>query len=88
VPFRRRSPGWVREMSDTEVHAIAWRFMHERQEADLSRAQEWLFDACISELEHRRRTAPHVLQRCSCELCFDWSTVDLGTEAPPLGGND
>ncbi len=67
---RRRSPGWVREMSDRELHQIGFRFAHERQEVDLSDAQEWLWDAIISELEYRRRRARPAYTACACELCF------------------
>lgn len=67
---RRRSPGWVRAMSDRELHQIGFRFQHQRQEQDLSRQQEWLFDAVVSELEYRRRHARPTWSACSCELCF------------------
>jgi len=66
-------------MSDREVHAVAFRFQHERQEADLSAPQEWLYDALLSELAYRRRTARWPERRCSCELC--WGPFD---SEPPL----
>lgn len=66
---RRRSPGWVRALTDREVHAMAFRFSRDRQSVDLSAAQEWLWDRLISELEYRRRTTRPGWQRCSCELC-------------------
>ena len=66
---RRRSPGWVRALSDRDVHAIAGRFARQRVSADLTERQEWLWDACISELEYRRRTTRPLWRSCSCYLC-------------------
>jgi hypothetical protein len=48
------------------------RFHHDRQVMDLSEAQEWLYDAIVDELGHRRQRA---LERreakpCVCWLCF------------------
>jgi len=40
-----------------------------RQEADLSPAQEWLFDAIVAELEFRRRRCRPIWTSCSCWLC-------------------
>lgn len=37
---------------------------------DLTGRQEWLWDACISELEYRQRREVNAGQRCSCELCI------------------
>jgi hypothetical protein len=37
--------------------------------ADLSDAQDWLFQLCCTELEARSR-ADSPGQRCVCELCF------------------
>jgi hypothetical protein len=85
-PARRRSPQWVRDMADRELHAVAFRLQHERKEAGLSDAQEWLFDALISELEFRRRRALWPDRKCSCELCIGPFEFDLPPEAPPLGG--
>lgn len=67
---RRRSPQWVRDLDSRVIHSIAWRFNQERVSADLTEAQEWLWSALISELEYRNRSALHVFQRCSCELCI------------------
>jgi len=67
---RRRSPAWVRAMSSNELHGIAGSFARERQSADLSDAQEWLWDAVISELEYRRRQARPTWSACSCWFCF------------------
>jgi len=68
--LRRRSPSFVRQWTDRELHAVGARFNHERRTEDLSRSQEWLFDAIISELEHRRRRARPAWTACSCVLCF------------------
>jgi hypothetical protein len=72
---RRRSPSWVREMSDREVHSIAFRLNYQRQQEDLSGPQEWLYDALVSELAYRRRRARWPERRCSCELC--WGPFDF-----------
>jgi len=67
---RRRSPGWLRQCESREIHGIAFHLNLERQQDVLSNAQEWLFDACISELEYRRDRARWPDRRCSCELCL------------------
>lgn len=67
---RRRSPAWVRALSLRELHAIAMRFDRDRQGQDLTEAQEWLYDALVSELEYRRRQARPTWSACSCWLCF------------------
>lgn len=67
---RRRSPGWIRAYSSTSLHGLALRLMNLRTSEDLSDAQEWLWDAVISELEYRRRRARGSLQACSCMLCI------------------
>lgn len=69
---RRRSPLWVRELSDRACHGIAMKLRVESQALDLSPQQEWLWEALISELEYRRRVA---MRRrfgspCTCELCL------------------
>lgn len=69
-PERRRSPQWVRQMTDRELHQIGFRFNFERQSADLTERQEWLWDAVVSELEYRRRTTRPTWKACACELCF------------------
>jgi len=51
------------------VHGIAFRLMQEERTADISDRQEWLWNACISELEWRHVNEPRFLKRCSCELC-------------------
>lgn len=75
-PTRRRSPQWVRDLDSRVLHAMAFRFNADRQSEDLSDAQEWLYDALISELEYRHRRATNIRDRCSCELCLppftDW----------------
>lgn len=71
-PLRRRAPGWVRAWSSRDLHAVAGRFDHERRSADLTGQQEWLYDACINELEYRRRAAirRRPLTACSCRYCM------------------
>lgn len=69
-PTRRRTPGWVREMTSQDLHAIATRFNHQRTKEDLSDKQEWFYDAIVSELEYRRRHARPSWSACSCYLCF------------------
>lgn len=66
---RRRSPGWVRQMSTREVHGLAGRLDREQRTQDLSEGQEWLWRAVISELEYRWRHPRGLELRCSCEWC-------------------
>jgi hypothetical protein len=44
--------------------------MRGQQQEDLSEAQDWLWNAGISELEYRWRATPRGEQRCSCSLCI------------------
>jgi hypothetical protein len=67
---RRRSPAWVRAMPSNELHGIVGRFNLQRAHTDLSEGQEWLWDACISELEYRRRIARPSWRACACMFCF------------------
>lgn len=70
--LRRRSPGWVRELPDRKVHGIAGR-LNLLRPSGLTPQQEWLWDACISELEYRRRDhlrSGNVIGSCSCWLCL------------------
>jgi hypothetical protein len=69
-PLRRRSPQWVRNYPDRGLHALAFRLMNLRTGEDLSDAQEWLWDAVISELEYRRRNHPRPQWACACQLCI------------------
>ena len=65
----RKGPLWLRESSDRALHGIA-AFLSTRQEtADLTSAQEWLFDRAIEELEWRWTHKRPVWQRCSCRFC-------------------
>lgn len=70
-PPRRRSPSWVREWPSKAIHAVLGRFDRMRRTQDLSDAQEWLYDACISELQYRRRIARPTWTACSCWYCFE-----------------
>lgn len=71
-PTRRRSPGWVRQWSLRDLHAVALRLNHERTQHDLSARQERFWDGLVSELEYRRRYGVRNGLRnvCHCELCF------------------
>ena len=66
---RRRSPWWVRKLSSRQVHALALRIESERIHLGASDDQEWLFDACLSELAYRRRRTV-VADWCTCSLCM------------------
>ncbi len=66
---RRRSPGWIRAYSTASLHGLVGRLHRQRTGENLSDAQEWLWDACLSELEYRWRREPRVLRRCSCMFC-------------------
>lgn len=68
-PLRRRSPQWVRRMDRGALHGLACRLRNNYRDADLTEAQEWLWRACISELEYRNRNQDKWWRRCSCELC-------------------
>ena len=69
--LRRRSPGFVRQWTNKDLHAVAMRFSHDRQVQVLSDQQEWLWDMIVNELEYRRRAAIRKapLSACSCWLC-------------------
>lgn len=49
---------------------MAFRFQRERLSSDLSPAQEWLWDALVSELEYRQRHRTWEEPWCACELCL------------------
>jgi len=65
--YRRRR--YVSEWSSKSLHAVATRMNRDRQSADLTEHQEWLWDAIVSELEYRRRHTKPVWRSCSCWLC-------------------
>ena len=67
---RRTGPVWLRQTDSRALHGICGRFDRERQSADLSDAQEWLYDRCIEELEYRRRHARPIWSSCSCRYCI------------------
>lgn len=68
-PTRRRSPAYVREWSSETLHAVAGRLTNIAQQADLSEAQNYLWDCVIAELEYRFRHRSAQWPWCSCELC-------------------
>lgn len=66
---RRRSPGWVRQMNQRQIHALAFRLQRETLEGVIhTDAQNWLWGCLISELEYRNRHARGP-DRCWCPLC-------------------
>lgn len=67
-PARTRS--YVSQWSSPALHAVAGKMNRERQGADLTPSQEWLFDAIVAELEQRRRRARPIWSSCSCYLCL------------------
>lgn len=78
-PIRRRSPMWVRELSQPALHSLAGRLRRTSRHEDLSGGQEWLWEACVSELAYRRRSTSTAWPTCSCDLCFDttWEELEL-----------
>jgi hypothetical protein len=50
-----------------------------RTSEDLSEQQEWLYDACVSELEYRRRVTRPIWRCCSCRYCVPPFPDDLPT---------
>jgi len=69
---RRRSPGWVRALSDGALHGICWRLHREFTQDALTPAQDWLLTCVIEELGYRRRHAERVagsLSACHCAMC-------------------
>jgi len=67
---RRRSPGWLRALSDRGVHAVAQRAHHKLMGGEETSQTARLFDCCISELEYRaRRDARDGMKPCSCQWC-------------------
>ena len=67
---RRRAPQWVRAFSGPALHGLLGRFDRMRTTEDLSDAQEWLYDAAVSELEYRRRRTRPMWRACSCRYCI------------------
>jgi len=65
---RRRSPGWVRQLDRQQLHGLTGRLVNLWRAGDISPRQDWLLDACFSELDYRQRH-PEVWARCSCEWC-------------------
>ena len=78
--IRRRSPGWVRDLPDRTVHAMACRFIRDFAGPGLTPAQDRLLTSLLSELEYRRRDhlrRRQILAACSCWLCIpvgEWTT--------------
>lgn len=68
---RRRSPHWVRAMSDQQVHSLTGKLDRDfRYGNPFSDPQDWLLNACIAELQHRaRRDRRDGIKSCVCEWC-------------------
>lgn len=63
-------------MPDRQLHGLAGRLHLARFQEGLTRRQEWLWDAAISELEYRRRMHLRngsALTACTCWLCLPTS---------------
>lgn len=69
-PTRRRSPGWVRALDQRQLHGLAFKLRRLASTEGLSDRQEWLWDACVSELEYRWRRDVGSVWLCACELCI------------------
>jgi len=68
---RRRSPQWVREWSSETLHGVAGMLTRTARSKDLTRGQETLWAAVISELEYRHRSARRANQwACYCDYCL------------------
>jgi hypothetical protein len=67
---RRRSPRYVRKMTDRQVHQLCGRLMGKATRGPITLPQEWLLSACFSELEFRaRRDLRAGITPCSCAWC-------------------
>lgn len=68
---RRRSPGHVRQMDRDALHSLTRRLLREQFDRGISRGQDWLLNALISELEyrHRRESRGTEVRACLCDLC-------------------
>lgn len=68
---RRRSPAWVRAMSDQQLHGLGGKLVREERYGGISERQSHLLDSVLSELEYRtRRDLRAGMRSCSCELCM------------------
>jgi hypothetical protein len=68
--MRRRSPYWLRQYHSRAIHRLAFKLQRDGLTRGLSEQQEWLFQACVSELEYRRRHADRPAWACACQLCI------------------
>ena len=68
---RRRSPLWVRSLGDAALHALTGKLDRELRYGDATARQEWLWGACLSELEYRgRRDRRDGIACCTCRYCM------------------
>ena len=56
-------------MNQSALHGLTLHLRHASTVEDLTDRQEWLWLACISELEYRQRHMSSAWPRCACELC-------------------
>lgn len=85
---RRRSPRWVRLMDRDSLHGLTRRLLNEQFRTGLTRGEDWLLSACISELEyeHRKQARTEGARPCVCDLCRPVDEDLLGDEQPfPTG---
>lgn len=67
---RRRAPYWVRSLTDQALHGLALKTQRSFEVGWISDRQEWMLEACISELEYRaRRDARAGIKACVCQMC-------------------
>lgn len=57
-------------MGQAELHGIVGALRRQWMEGGISERQEWLWGACVSELEYRWRVTRPGRDRCSCEFCI------------------
>jgi len=60
---------WVREMDSRTVHKLAYRLWRLWSHEGISDKEEWLLEACISELEYRQRNRQQGWRLCGCQFC-------------------
>lgn len=90
---RRRSPAWVRVMSDSQLHGLAGKLAREERFGRMTSRQSHLLDSVISELEYRvRRDLRANMRSCTCEYCIspfvEGAAEELRGPAIPLADPD
>lgn len=70
-PARRRSPQWVRDLGSRELHGLTGHLWRRWAEGTATDRQEWLWEACVSELEYRQRhRQAGPWSWCVCQFCI------------------